>query len=97
MPPRLAKIGFALAILFAAGYAFVTLRGPQGLSGLAEKRREIQGLEKRNAALAREIEAKRERINRLRESPSLQELEIRRQLKYMHPEEKVFILQDSRK
>ena len=64
---------------------------------LADKRRQIQELEKRNATLAREIEAKRERINRLRESPSLQDLEIRRQLKYVHPDEKVYILQDSHK
>jgi cell division protein FtsB len=97
MRPPLAKIGLALVILLAVGYALFALRGPQGLAGLTEKRREIQELEKRNATLAREIESKRERINRLRESPSLQDLEIRRQLKYVHPDEKVYILQDSHK
>ncbi len=92
-----AKIGLALALLLTVGYAFFTLRGPQGIPGLAEKRRQIQELEKRNSVLAREIEARRERIDRLRESPSLQELEIRKQLKYVHPDEKVYVLQDGRK
>jgi cell division protein FtsB len=96
MKPSLTKIAYLSAILIAVGYAFITLRGPQGIPALAEKRRQIEILEKRNAALAREIEAKRERINRLRESPSLQELEIRERLKLVHPNEKVYILQDKR-
>lgn len=97
MRPSLAKIVCALVIVLAAGYAFLTLRGPQGIPALAEKRRQIGELEKRNAALAREIEAKRERINRLRESPSLQEMEIRQRLKLVHPDEKVYILQENKK
>lgn len=96
MRPSLMKIGYAIAILLAVGYAFFTLRGPQGIPALAEKRREIQELEQRNAALARQIEMKRERIDRLRESPSLQELEIRQRLKLVQPDEKVYILQDKK-
>jgi cell division protein FtsB len=96
MRSSLAKVACATAILFAAGYAFVTLQGPRGLPGLAEKRQEIQQLEKANASLAREIETRRDRINRLRESPSLQELEIRERLKLLRPEEKVYILQDKK-
>jgi cell division protein FtsB len=96
MKPSLTKIAYLSAILIAVGYAFFALRGPQGIPALAEKRRQIEALEKRNAALAREVEAKRERINRLRESPSLQELEIRERLKLVHPNEKVYILQDKR-
>lgn len=97
MRTSLTKVACAIAILLAAGYAFFTLRGPQGIPGLTEKRRQVQELEKRNAALAREIEMKRDRINRLRESPSLQELEIRQRLKLMQPNEKVYILQDGAK
>ena len=97
MRPSLTIAGIAVVVLVTVGYAFFTLRGPQGIPALAEKRHQIQELEKRNAALAREIEVKRERINRLRESPSLQELEIRQRLKLVHPDEKVYILQDSRK
>lgn len=95
MKRSLMKFSYAIALLLAVSYAFVTLRGPQGVPALAEKRREIQELEKRNAAMARDNEAKGDRINRLRESPALQELEIRQRLKLVHPDEKVYILQDN--
>jgi cell division protein FtsB len=93
----LRKIGLATAILLAAGYAFVTLLGPQGMPALAEKQRQIRQLETTNEVLAREIELRRERIERLRESPSLQELEIRQRLKLVQPDERVYILQDGKK
>jgi len=83
-----------MAVLVAASYALVTLRGPQGIPALIEKQKQIRSLEKENADLAREIEARRERIQRLREDESAQELEIRQRLKLVRPGEKVFILQD---
>ncbi|MCL4402775.1 MAG: septum formation initiator family protein [Acidobacteria bacterium] len=88
------KSAFAAGILVVVGYAFFTLRGPHGIPALMEKRQEIQQLEKRNGDLAREIELKRDRIDRLRESQSEQELEIRQRLKLVRPGEKVFILQE---
>jgi cell division protein FtsB len=91
------RIGYTVVFLMVATYAFFTLRGPRGIPGLMEKRREIQELEKHNAALAREIELKHQRIRRLEENPSEQELEIRQRLKLVRPGEKVFILQDGRK
>jgi cell division protein FtsB len=87
-----AKLGYAVAVLVAASYAFVTLRG--GIPALIQKQREIRTLEKQNADLAREIEFRRERIQRLREDESEQELEIRQRLKLVRPGEKVFILQE---
>jgi cell division protein FtsB len=68
------------------------LRG--GIPALIQKQREIRTLEKQNADLAREIEFRRERIQRLREDESEQELEIRQRLKLVRPGEKVFILQE---
>ena len=97
MKRSLARFGYVVATLLVLGYAWITLRGPQGLPGLMEKRREIHELEQRNADLAREIEHKRQRINRLREDASQQELEIRRRLKMVRPGEKVYILQDQEK
>jgi cell division protein FtsB len=70
----------------------VTLRG--GIPALIQKQGEIRTLEKQNADLAREIEFRRERIQRLREDESEQELEIRQRLKLVRPGEKVFILQE---
>ena len=73
-------------------YAFFTLRGPRGIPGLIEKQRQIQETEKRNAALTREIERKREHIKRLTDNPAEQELEIRQRLKLVHPGEKIYIV-----
>jgi len=94
MKSSIAKVGYALAVLVAAGYALVTLRGPQGVPALIEKQKQIRTLELGNADLAREIETRRARIKRLQEDESAQELEIRQRLKLVRPGEKVFILQD---
>ena len=91
------KCVYAVAVMLIVGYAFFALRGPQGIPGLIEKRREIQALEERNSVLARENEEKRARISRLRDNQTVQELEIRRRLKLVKPDEKVFILQDQEK
>ena len=94
MRPSIAKLGYAVAVLVAASYALVTLRGPQGIPALVQKQKEIRVLEKENADLAREIEFRREHIQRLREDQSEQELVIRQRLKLVWPGEKVFILQE---
>jgi cell division protein FtsB len=92
-----ARFAYAAVALLVAAYAFFALRGPQGIPGLLEKRRQIEELERRNTILAREIERKSARISRLRENQSDQDLEIRQRLKLLRPEEKVFILQDQEK
>ena len=84
-----------LAIVVA--YAWIAVSGPQGLQTLLEKRREIRQLQEQNAALSREIEHRRDRIRRLEESPSEQEMEIRKQLKLLKPGETTFILPDGPK
>jgi cell division protein FtsB len=84
-------------VVLIAGYAVVALGGPRGIPGLIEKRKQVEELEKRNAALAREIEEKRARIGRLRDNETDQELEIRQRLKLVKPDEKVFMLQDQEK
>jgi cell division protein FtsB len=88
------KLAYATVVLIAAGYAFVALRGPNGIPGMLNKRHQVQEMENRNAALAREIEEKRARVERLRDSQSAQDQEIRQRLKLVKPDEKVFILQD---
>ncbi len=92
MRASLAKFAFVLVTLLVAVYAFFTLRG--GIPALFDKQRQIHELEQRNADLARQIGEKRDRIQRLRESETEQELEIRQRLKLVRPGEKVFILQD---
>lgn len=86
-----------VAFAFVCVYAFVALRGPQGMPALLEKRRQIQALQEQNANLEREIQMKKERIERLKTNTSEQELEIRRQLKLIRPGETSFILPESPK
>jgi cell division protein FtsB len=85
---------FALAFFAVVAYAFVSLRGPNGIPGLTQKQREITDMERRNAALAKEIERKQEHIKRLTNNPAEQELEIRDRLKLVKPNEKVYITGD---
>jgi cell division protein FtsB len=75
-------------------YGYMSLRGPQGIPALMDKWREIRKLEEDNASLQRENDYRRDRIKKLQESPSEQELEIRKQLKLLRPGETSFILPD---
>src|SRR5579864_4161053 len=84
-----------LAIVIA--YAWIAVSGPQGLQALLEKRREIRLLQEQNAVLTHEIEHRRDRIRRLEDSRSEQEMEIRKQLKLLRPGETTFILPDGPK
>ena len=92
MKALLTRMVYIMAFFMVISYAFFTLRGPKGIPGLLERQRQIQETEKRNIALAREIEQKREHIRRLAENPAEQEKEIRQRLKLVHPGEKIYII-----
>jgi len=92
MKGTLAKFAYVVAFLAVVSYAFVTLRGPHGISALVEKRHQIQDMEERNQRLHSEIERKREHIRRLTDNPTEQELEIRERLKLVNPKDKVYII-----
>ncbi len=80
MPDMLRQYLRPLAALAAlvglAAYATIMLRGPQGIKAWNEKRQEIQSLEEQNANLQRDINAKKERIEKLKTDPATQELEL---------------------
>ena len=83
----------AVAVIVCLGaYATIMLRGPQGLSALFEKHREIQALEEQNADLQRDINAKKTRIDRLEHDTSAQQLEVRKRLKMHNPGDVDFVL-----
>lgn len=88
--PVLLLIAFALI----AAFGYIAFEGPQGISALEDKRGEIRKLEEENANLQREVQYRRERIKKLQESPSEQELEVRKNLKLLRPGETSFILPD---
>lgn len=90
------KTAYAILVFTGIIYAFVELRGPNGIPGLLEKRQMVHEYEEENVRLHRELEQKQLRIQRLKDSPAEQELAIREKLKFARPGEKVYIL-DSRK
>lgn len=73
------------ALAGLAAYAMIMLRGPQGLSALEEKHRQIRALEEENANLMRDIEAKKQRIERLKNDPSTQSVEVQKRLGKVPP------------
>ena len=91
------RAGFLLAFAVVLVYGVAAVRGPQGIQALLDKHREIRQLEEKTAAMARDNERRRERIQRLQSSTSEQEMEIRKQLKLLRPGETTFILPDSPK
>lgn len=91
------KKGAMVLLAIVIAYAWIAVSGPQGLQALMEKRHEIRELQEQNSALTREIEHRRDRIRRLEDSPSEQEMEIRKQLKLLRPGETTFILPDGPK
>ena len=97
MKAPLARLAYVMAFLMVISYAFFTLRGPRGIPGLLERQRQIQETEKRNTALAREIEQRREHIIRLTDNPAEQEIEIRHRMKLVHPGEKIYIVGEPEK
>jgi len=80
----------AIATLAAlAAYATIMLRGPQGLSAWAEKRQQIRSLEEQNANLRRDIDAKKLRIERLKNDQATQILELEK-LGFLHQHDTQF-------
>lgn len=92
MKPFLRKTGYLAALALACTYALVAFRGANGLPALTEKRRQIVAMQEQNATLAAENQRKQERIRKLETDRSVQELEIRKRLKLLHPGETQFIL-----
>ena len=82
------------ALAGLGAYATIMLRGPQGLGALESKHQEIRSLEEQNANLRRDIEEKRQRIERLKHDSGAQELEVRKRLKMQRPGDTQFIVPD---
>lgn len=72
----LRPIAALAALIGLAAYATIMLRGPHGISAWTEKRQEIRSLQEQNANLVRDINAKKERIEKLKHDSATQELEL---------------------
>ncbi|MDP9171805.1 MAG: septum formation initiator family protein [Acidobacteriota bacterium] len=97
MKISLVKAAYALVVLCGILYAFLVLRGPNGIPGLVAKRHQVHEYELANQQLHREIEQKQGRIERLRGNPAEQEMEIRQRLKLAKPGETIYILDEKKK
>ena len=93
MKASLTRFAYVLVFLVAVGYAFFAF--PRGMHAWQDKQRQIQEMEKRNDSLAKQVERQKDYINRLKKNPAAQELEIRKRLKLLHPEEKLYIMGES--
>jgi cell division protein FtsB len=87
----LRKSGYITALVLLGSYALIALRGPQGMSALMERRKQVRELQEVNATLAAENKQKREHIERLKTSKAEQELAIRDKLKLGREGEMHFI------
>jgi cell division protein FtsB len=96
MKISIVRTAYALIVLCGIVYAFVALRGPNGIPGLIDKRRQVHEFEMSNEQLHREIEQKQDRIQRLQSDPREQEIEIRQRLKFASPNEKIYIIPDKK-
>lgn len=85
-------LAVAVGLTGLAAYTTVLLRGPQGIDALASKHQEIRQLEEQNANLERDLKAKLEYIDRLKNDPSTQEQEVRRRTKLQREGETQFVL-----
>jgi cell division protein FtsB len=89
------QVKYAIGFAIIALYGWIALRGPLGIQSLLDRRQEIRTLQEKNAAMAREVERRRDRIRRLTDSTSEQDMEIRKQLKLLKPGETSFILPEA--
>ena len=90
MKAPLTRFAYAIVFLLVVTYAFLAY--PKGMHAWEDKQRQIQDMEKRNTTLAQEVERKKEHVNRLKNNPAEQELEIRKRLKLLRPDEKSYIV-----
>jgi hypothetical protein len=92
MKAPFSRVAYAVAFVAVAVYATSTLTGPHGVRALLESHKELQRCEDSNAALIREIASQQDTIDQIRKNPAARELLIRRKLKRVRPDERVFIL-----
>jgi|ERR1039457_2493695 cell division protein FtsB len=91
------RLILSAALVTMAVYGYIALTGPQGIPALRTKWNEIRQLEEQNANLQRDNQVRKERIERLKNNPAEQDLEIRKRLKVQKPGETQFILPEKPK
>ena len=91
------RLIYSAALIAMAVYGYIALTGPQGIPALRGKWNEIRQLEEQNANLQRDNQVRKERIERIKNNPAEQDLEVRKRLKVQKPGETSFILPETPK
>jgi cell division protein FtsB len=76
----LRQIGYVAAVAMACFYAFVVLRGPNGIPAMLDRTSQVQKLEKEIKDLDAKIADKQNFIKEVSKSPEVRDREIRRHL-----------------
>ena len=95
MKAPLVRLACVIAVLAAASYAVVTF--PRGVSAFIERRKDIATTEKSVETLDKENQRIEDRIRRMANDPEEQERVVKERLKYVHPDEKVYITGEPQK
>jgi septal ring factor EnvC (AmiA/AmiB activator) len=91
------RVGRVVVFFAAAVLLFFGLHVPQAITTLKEKHEAIRQIQKQNADLEKDLAEKRERVRKLRDSRTEQEMEIRRQLRYQREGETSIYVPDQKK
>ena len=94
MMALLRQIGYVAAVAIACFYAFVVLRGPNGIPAMLERTHQVQKLEQEIKDLDSKISDKQVFLNEVRKNPEVREREIRRQLNKVKPGETIIYLEE---
>lgn len=97
MKPAQARLVRALAVVAVAAGLFFGLRVPRSLAELRAKHQVIRQMQKANADLGKDVTEKRERVRRLRDDRSEQELEIKKRLKLQREGETAIVVPEGPK
>lgn len=94
MMALLRQIGYVAAVALACFYAFVVLRGPNGIPAMLERNHQVEALQKEIRDLDTKISDKKHFLDEVRKSPEVREREVRRQLNKVKPGETIIYLED---
>lgn len=90
----LRQLGVVAAIVIGGVYAFMALRGPNGIPHILEKRDELRKMQMENEKLRQEIKRREEYLQKLSESPELRDKEIRERTNKQKADETTIYLAD---
>ena len=88
------KVAYAAVLLGIASYSWKEYRATGGSTH--SRQQEIEALTSENAKLREAIHLQHDRIDKLDHDQNAQELEIRKRLKLVKPNETEYILQDEK-